>query len=172
MEKLPALEKNFRVHCIGRLQTNKVKYIIDHVCLTHSVDRLPLAQAIDLEARRRGTVMPVLVQVSPVGEPQKGGIAPEELLPFLRELAELKGLSVRGLMAVMPHTEDRVLLDSLFGSMRSLFERMRDEAVDGIRMEELSMGMSGDYDLAARHGATMVRVGSAIFGPREYPAPR
>lgn len=168
MEKLPALEKNFQIHLIGRLQSNKVKYIIDHVCLIHSVDRLSLAQEIDRQAQKHGRVMPVLVQVSPCGEEQKGGLPPEELLPFLRTLSQLPGLSVQGLMAVMPNTPDRALLDTLFGNMRTLFEQARTEAIVGVSMTELSMGMSHDYDLAARHGATMVRIGSALMGARNY----
>ncbi len=168
VEKLPALEKNFQIHLIGRLQSNKVKYIIEHVCLIHSVDRLSLAQEIDRQAQKHGVVMPVLVQVSPCGEEQKGGLPPEELTPFLRTLSGLPGLSVRGLMAVMPNTPDRALLDRLFAEMRMRFEQARDEAVQGIRMEELSMGMSGDFELAARHGSTMVRIGSALMGARKY----
>lgn len=168
MEKLPALEKNFQIHLIGRLQSNKVKYIIDHVCLIHSVDRLSLAQEIDKQAQKHGKVMPVLVQVSPCGEAQKGGLPPEELMPFLRTLSQLPGLSVRGLMAVMPNTPDQALLDTLFGNMRALFEQARAEAIPGISMTELSMGMSHDYELAARHGATMVRIGSALMGARNY----
>ncbi len=168
VEKLPALEKNFQIHLIGRLQSNKVKYIIEHVCLIHSVDRLSLAQEIDRQAQKHGVVMPVLVQVSPCGEEQKGGLPPEELMPFLRTLSGMPGLSVRGLMAVMPNTQDRALLDRLFAEMRTRFEQARDEGVQGIRMEELSMGMSGDFELAARHGSTMVRIGSALMGARKY----
>ncbi len=168
VEKLPALEKNFQIHLIGRLQSNKVKYIIEHVCLIHSVDRLSLAQEIDRQAQKHGVVMPVLVQVSPCGEEQKGGLPPEELMPFLRTLSGMPGLSVRGLMAVMPNTPDRALLDRLFAEMRTRFEQARDEGVQGIRMEELSMGMSGDFELAARHGSTMVRIGSALMGARKY----
>lgn len=166
MEKLPGLVENFHIHQIGRLQSNKVKYIIDHVCLIQSLDRLSLAEEIDRQAQRVGRAMPVLVQVSPAGEEQKGGMPPEAVLPFLREAARMPGLSVRGLMAVMPHVQDEAYLSGLFADMRALFERLRSEAVDGVAMEELSMGMSGDYLLAARHGATMVRVGSALFGPR------
>ena len=166
VEKLPVLRKNFQIHLIGRLQSNKVKYIIDDVCLIHSVDRLSLAREIDRQAQRHDRVMPVLVQVSPAGEEQKGGIAPEDVRPLLREMAQMPGIAVRGLMAVMPNTPDEAYLTGLFQEMRSLFERLREEAIDGIAMEELSMGMSGDYRLAARCGATMVRVGSAIFGPR------
>ena len=165
-EKLPELNKNFRVHLIGRLQSNKVKYIINEVCLIHSLDRWSLAQEIDRQAGLHGVRMPVLIQVSPAGEPQKGGMAPEEVPDFIRAAAKLPGLDIRGLMAVMPDTRDEALLTCLFTDMRTLFERMRDEAVQDTRIEELSMGMSGDFPLAVRCGATMVRVGSAIFGPR------
>lgn len=167
-EKLPALKENFRIHLIGRLQSNKVKYIIEDVCLIHSLDRLSLAQEIDRQAQKAGRVMPVLVQVSPAGEEQKGGMPPEEVLPFLRQVRGMPGLQVRGLMAVMPLTQDEAYLSGLFSGMRQLFELLRDEAVDGVNMEELSMGMSGDYMLAARHGATMVRIGSALLGQRIY----
>ena len=165
-EKLPALKENFRIHLIGRLQSNKVKYIIENVCLIQSLDRLSLAAEIDRQAQKHLCVMPVLVQVSPAGEPQKGGLPPEDVRAFLREAARMPGLQLRGLMAVMPLSQDEAYLSGLFADMRTLFERLREEAIDGVEMEELSMGMSGDYMLAARHGATMVRVGSALFGPR------
>lgn len=160
------LRENFQIHLIGRLQSNKVKYIIEDVCLIHSLDRWSLAEEIDRQAQKHGRVMPVLVQVSPAGEEQKGGMPPEEVLPFLRRAAKLPGLHIRGLMAVMPNTQDEAYLSGLFADMRTLFDRLKQEAVAGVDMEELSMGMSGDYMLAARHGATIVRVGSAIFGPR------
>lgn len=165
-EKLPFLKDFFQIHLIGQLQSNKVKYIIEDVCLIHSLDRLSLAMEIDRQAQRRGRVTPVLVQVSPVGEPQKGGVAPEEVLPFLRQVRQLPGLHVEGLMAVMPNLQDREQLSGLFAGMRRLFEQVREEGMDGVEMRELSMGMSGDYDLAAAHGATMVRIGSALLGPR------
>lgn len=168
VEKLPVLEGKFRIHLIGRLQSNKVKYIIEHVCLIHSVDRLSLAEEIDRQAQKHGLVMPVLMQVSPAGEPQKGGVAPEEAEDLLRKMAKLPGLKVRGIMAVMPKTEDEAWLSGLFAQTRTLFERLREEGIPGVEMEELSMGMSGDYQIAARHGATMVRIGSALFGPRDY----
>ena len=165
-EKLPALGENFRIHLIGRLQSNKVKYIIENVCLIQSLDRLSLAAEIDRQAQKHGRVMPVLVQLSPAGEPQKGGLPPEDVRAFLREVSRMPGLYVRGLMAVMPLSRDEAYLSGLFAGMRTLFEQLREEAMDGVDMEELSMGMSGDYMLAARHGATMVRMGSALFGPR------
>ena len=165
-EKLPALGENFRIHLIGRLQSNKVKYIIENVCLIQSLDRLSLAAEIDRQAQKHGRVMPVLVQLSPAGEPQKGGLPPENVRAFLREVSRMPGLHVRGLMAVMPLSRDEAYLSGLFAGMRTLFEQLREEAMDGVDMEELSMGMSGDYMLAARHGATMVRGGRALFGPR------
>ncbi len=168
VEKWPSLKEKFQIHLIGRLQTNKVKYIIDKVCMIQSVDRLALAQEIDRQACRRGVRMPVLVQVSPAGEEQKGGMAPGEIRPFLEEIRRMPGLAVRGLMAVMPNVQDEAYLSGLFAGMRQLFEQLREEAIPGVDMAELSMGMSGDYLLAARHGATMVRIGSALMGPRDY----
>ena len=166
-QKLPELAGRFRIHLIGRLQRNKVRQIIGDVCMIQSLDSLPLAEEIHARASAAGIRMPVLVEVSPAGEAQKGGVPFGETEDFLRKIAPLEGLDVQGLMAVMPLTADGELLDTLFAKMRDLFERMRDTDIPGIRMNELSMGMSGDYRIAAKHGATMVRVGSAIFGPRE-----
>ena len=168
VEKWPDLQEKFHFHCIGRLQTNKVKYIIDKVCLIQSLDRMNLAQEIDRQAQKAGKVMPVLVQISPAGEEQKGGMPPEMVRPFLEEVRHMPGLHVEGLMAVMPNTTDREYLAGLFGNMRMLFEQLRDEAIPQVEMRELSMGMSGDYLLAAKYGATMVRLGSALMGPRDY----
>ncbi|MBR6030322.1 MAG: YggS family pyridoxal phosphate-dependent enzyme [Clostridia bacterium] len=168
LAKQEALAGKFSIHLIGSLQTNKVKYIMKGVCLIQSVDRLKLAEEISRQAVRQETVMPVLVQVSPVGEQQKGGVLPEEVRPLLRAISGMEGLKVRGLMAVMPAWQDQEALEPLFAQMRTLYDHLRQEALPGIEMEELSMGMSGDYPLAARYGATMVRVGSAIMGARDY----
>lgn len=167
--KLPGLQGRFRVHLIGRLQRNKVRQVIDDVCMIQSVDSQPLALEIHTRAVAAEKRMPVLVEVSPAGEEQKGGVPMAETEAFLRQIAPMEGLEIRGLMAVMPLTGDQEYLDGLFAQMRNLYERLKDKDLDGVRMEELSMGMSGDYRLAAAHGATMVRVGSAIFGPRVYP---
>ena len=164
--KLPGLEGQFAVHLIGRLQRNKVRQVIGDVCMIQSVDSVPLAEEIHTRARTAGKRMDVLVEVSPAGEEQKGGVPFEATEALLKEIAPLEGIRVRGLMAVMPLTDDREYLDGLFAKTRELFDRLRDKGLSGIEMEELSMGMSGDYQLAAAHGATMVRVGSAIFGPR------
>lgn len=164
--KLPELQDRFRVHLIGRLQRNKVRQIIGKVCMIQSVDSEPLALEISNRAAAAERRMPVLVEVSPAGEEQKGGVPFEETEAFLKQIAPMEGLEVRGLMAVMPLTDDEAYLDGLFARTRGLFDRLREKAPGGIELEELSMGMSGDYRLAAAHGATMVRVGSAIFGPR------
>ena len=166
LTKLPELRDRFQIHLIGRLQRNKVKQIVGDVCMIQSVDSEPLAREIHNRALAAGRRLPVLVEISPAGEEQKGGVPCEETEVFLKQIAPLEGIEVRGLMAVMPLTEDQDYLDGLFARTRGLFDRIRDKNLSGIAMEELSMGMSGDYRLAAAHGATMVRVGSAIFGPR------
>ena len=159
LEKLPYLDAAFQIDLIGRLQINKVKYIIDKVAMIQSLDREPLAQEIDRRAQQRGLRMPVLIQVN---------IGNENLLSFTQYAAKLPGLDVRGLMAVMPDLRDEDALRPYFKRMRELFERLQTEAVADTRIEELSMGMSGDYEIAAQEGATHVRIGSAIFGTRTY----
>ena len=166
LTKLPELRDRFQIHLIGRLQRNKVKQIVGDVCMIQSVDSEPLAREIHNRALAAGRRLPVLVEISPAGEEQKGGVPFEETEAFLKQIAPLEGIEIRGLMAVMPLTEDQDYLDGLFARTRGLFDRIRDKNLSGIVMEELSMGMSGDYRLAAAHGATMVRIGSAIFGPR------
>ena len=155
--------EEFRLHWIGRLQTNKVKDIIDKVFMLHSLDRLALAQEVERRAGAKGLAVPALVQVNIAGEHQKTGLSEDELLPFLKRMRDFPNIRIRGLMAMMPLTDDTAELERLFRKMRTLFDRMRDEAVNGIEMEELSMGMSNDYQIAARCGATMVRVGTALY---------
>lgn len=171
LEKLPHLNASFQIDFIGRLQNNKVKYIIDKVGMIQSLDRMSLAQEIDRRAQQRALRMPVLVQVNIGDEPQKGGVPVSELFAFVRQAAMLPGLEIRGLMAVMPDIKEEARLRPCFVRMRALFDALKEENVAGVRMEELSMGMSGDYLLAAQEGATHVRIGSAIFGARAYGAP-
>ena len=169
LEKQPHLDASFQIDLIGRLQSNKVKYVIDKVNMIQSLDRDSLAQEIDRRAQQKRLRMPVLIQVNIGNEPQKGGVAVDDLFAFARRCAALPGLDVRGLMAVMPDLDDQEALRPYFVQMRRLFEQLRAEAIDGTQIEELSMGMSGDYELAAEEGATMVRIGSAIFGARHDP---
>ena len=166
MAKLPYLDASFQIDLIGRLQNNKVKYIIDKVGMIQSLDRESLAIEIDRRAQQHNLRMPVLIQVNIGNEPQKGGVAVDEILAFARKAAAYPGLEVRGLMAIMPDIEDKEELRPYFAKMRALFDMLRQEAIAHTQIEELSMGMSGDYLLAAQEGATHVRIGSAIFGAR------
>jgi PLP dependent protein len=163
LPKLPIIDPKLRLHWIGRLQTNKVKDIIDKVWMLHSLDRLALAEEIERRADPRGLTLPALAQVNIAGEIQKAGLAPEEVRPFLRRMKAYPGLRIRGLMAIMPLINDEEQLARYFRQMRALFDQLTQEAIPGIAMEELSMGMSHDYRIAAREGATLVRVGTALY---------
>ena len=163
LPKLPEIAPEFRLHWIGRLQTNKVKDIIDTVCMLHSLDRIELAREVDRRAGQHGRVIPALVQVNIAGEEQKGGMPVQEVEGFLQEMRHYPNIHVEGLMAIMPLNASEDELDRLFGGMRKLFEQMRDLNIEGVEMRELSMGMSNDYRIAARNGATMVRVGTALY---------
>jgi pyridoxal phosphate enzyme (YggS family) len=165
-EKFPSLNPDFCLHIIGQLQTNKVKYLMGMAKMIQSLDRSELALEIDRRAQAAGIKMPVLVQVNIAREPQKAGIPEEEIESFVRSIAKLPGLKVEGLMAIMPLTDDQEALRPYFRRMRAWFDRLREEAAEGAEMRVLSMGMSGDYVTAAEEGATMVRLGSAIFGAR------
>ncbi|GHU71294.1 YggS family pyridoxal phosphate enzyme [Clostridia bacterium] len=159
VEKLP-------IHMIGRLQTNKVVDIIGRAALIQSLDRIELAKEIDRQAGRRGIIAPCLVQVNIGQESQKGGVSPGETIDAVRAFARLPSLRIEGLMAVLPESDDESLLRGLFKRMRGLFDQLRELAIPNSAMTHLSMGMSGDAMIAAQEGATMVRLGSAIFGPR------
>ena len=154
LEKLPYLDAAFQIDLIGRLQINKVKYIIDKVAMIQSLDREPLAQEIDRRAQQHGLRKPVLIQVNIGKEPQKGGVEIEGLPALLSEAADA-GLAISGLMAVPPAEEDPA---PYFALLAKLAKRHG--------LAGLSMGMSSDYDIAAALGATHVRVGSALFGKR------
>lgn len=164
--KQDRLNPGFEVHLIGRLQTNKVKQAVERVAMIQSLDRDALAAEISRRAEAAGRTMPVLVQVNIAREPQKAGVDEAELIPFLRRCAELPGLSVRGLMAIMPIAGDPEDVRPLFRRMREWFDRLREMDMPGIEMQTLSMGMSDDCVVAAEEGATMVRLGRALFGAR------
>ena len=167
MEKQPLLTHNFEVHLIGRLQTNKVKYLPGRVSMIQSLDRIELAEEISRQAEKRGLVMDALVEVNIGREAQKGGVLEEDLDTLLLGCAPLEGLRIRGLMTVMPACADPEDVRPLCKKMRRLFDERRDHPVGRARMEILSMGMSHDALVAAQEGATMVRLGSALFGERK-----
>ena len=166
--KLDALNPAYDIHLIGQLQTNKVKYIVDKVAMIQSVDREALAREISRRAEQAGVVMPALVQVNVAREAQKAGVDEEGLVPLLKLCGELPGLKVEGLMAIMPIADDPEDVRPYFRRMREWFERLRDMDLANIEMKTLSMGMSDDAIVAAQEGATMVRLGRALFGARHY----
>ncbi|MGQ9531198.1 MAG: YggS family pyridoxal phosphate-dependent enzyme [Desulfotomaculales bacterium] len=150
-------------HFVGSLQTNKVRTVIDKIALLHSLDRWNLALELDRRAQQQGTVVPVLIQVNVTGEASKHGIAPEEAGAFLRRVASLPGLAVRGLMTMAPLVRDPEEVRPVFRRLRQLARELQEE-VAGVEMKYLSMGMSNDFEVAVEEGSTLVRVGTAIFG--------
>lgn len=164
--KLDRLNPNFDIHLIGRLQTNKVKSVIQHVKMIQSLDREVLALEISRRAQEAGLIMPALVQVNIARETQKAGVMEEELLSFIQNLTQLPGVKVEGLMAIMPIAGEPESVRPYFRRMREWFERLRDMELPGVDMHILSMGMSDDCIVAAEEGATMVRLGRALFGAR------
>ena len=157
-------------HLIGHLQTNKVKYVIDRCVMIHSVDSIKLMDEIERLAVSHSRDMDILIQVNISGESTKSGIAPEELESLLSHAEKLQRTHVKGLMTIAPKA---VSGDPgiHFHNMQLLFEEMKKRSFANVKMRELSMGMSGDYETAIKYGATLVRVGSAIFGPRSYDVP-
>jgi pyridoxal phosphate enzyme (YggS family) len=150
-------------HFLGALQTNKVKYVVGRAALVHTCDRLALAEELSKRAAAKGLVQRVLVEVNLGREQQKGGVAPEALPDLLRALADLPGLRCEGLMCIPPAAgEPR----SHFAALRELRDAVRAKAPSSIGLAELSMGMSADFEAAIAEGATLVRVGTAIFGER------
>ncbi len=156
-----------RWHLIGTLQTNKVRVALGAFHLIHSLDRFSLASEISRRAAREGRLAPVLIQVNVAGETTKHGISPEEVVDFTRRVAELPGLAIRGLMTIAPATSDPEVVRPVFRRLREMAARLADLSLPGVQMEHLSMGMSQDFEVAVEEGATLVRVGSAIFGRRQ-----
>lgn len=155
-------------HMIGHLQANKVKYLIGVVDLIHSVDNDKLAAEIEKQAAKHDVVMDVLCEVNMAGEETKFGLKPEETMDFVKRISELPHLKVRGLMTIAPYTEDPESNRVYFKGLRELKDRINAEHIPGVDMDTLSMGMTGDYEVAIEEGATLVRVGTGIFGERHY----
>lgn len=168
LRKTDILHRDCCWHIIGRLQTNKVKYLDQHIHLIHSLDRMELAQALEQRGKAINHVFPVLVQVNVAKESTKAGVAPEELKDFLISLSKMGNIHVKGLMTIAPYTGDPEDVRYVFRALRKLSVDMARERVENINMEELSMGMSNDYPIAVEEGATIVRIGSALFGERVY----
>lgn len=154
-------------HLIGHLQSNKIKYIINRCCMIHSVDSIKLMDEIEQAALKHEKDMDILIQVNISGEESKQGIAPSELDDILSHAGHLTKVHVKGLMTIIPKAENGDV-NLHFANMKKLFDETKKKHYNNVSMDELSMGMSGDFEAAVEHGATMVRVGSAIFGARNY----
>ena len=180
LEKYDAIDKeNVEIHFIGRLQTNKVKYIIDKVKLIHSVDSLRLALEIDRQAKKHGLVLDILVEVNVADEESKGGVSFDEVYGLLKEISQLENVRVVGLMTIPPIcTESEIINDiedsskkiyknkAFFDKIFKLFIDISNKKLDNIYMYELSAGMSDDYETAIACGSTIVRLGRTVFGAR------
>ena len=156
---------NAKEHFIGHLQTNKVKYIVGQVELIHSVDSLHLAQAISDRANKIGVTQDILVQINVGKEETKSGFYPDIAIESVKAIAQLQNINVCGLMAMLPPTDDQGLLKKLCLQMREFFDKLNN---DGYNLKYLSVGMSADYQIAIQNGSNMIRLGSTIFGKRNY----
>jgi PLP dependent protein len=172
MAKHQALPQDIEWHMIGHLQTNKVKYIAPFVSLIHSVDSEKLLEEIDKQGKKIGRIIPCLLQVHIAKEETKFGFDPEEVVSFLlgSAIVQLKNIEIRGLMGMATFTENKEAIREEFQSLRKLFNDLKEHALpSNTKMKELSMGMSSDYKIAMEEGSTYVRIGTAVFGERNYP---
>ncbi len=168
VDKYEAMPKDIRWHMIGHLQRNKVKYIVDKVFLIHSVDSLRLAQEIEKEAAKKGVSVNILVEVNVAEEESKFGTTASETVSLVEEIAKLPHIRIKGLMTIAPYVEDSEENRRYFAKLKQIYVDIIHKNIDNVFMEELSMGMTGDYEIAILEGATYVRVGTGIFGERQY----
>ena len=168
MDKYDQLPSDIQWHMIGHLQRNKVKYIIDKVAMIHSVDSLRLAQTIEQEAAKKELVMPILLEVNVAEEDTKFGLKVEEVLPLLEQISSFSHIQVKGLMTIAPFVENPEENREVFRTLKKLSVDISAKNINNVTMSVLSMGMTGDYMVAVQEGATMVRVGTGIFGARNY----
>lgn len=166
--KYEELPKNLQWHMIGHLQRNKVKYIADKVSLIHSVDSLRLAKTIHQEGEKIGRVIPLLIEVNVAQEETKFGVSVEDALPLIREISRFPYVEIRGLMTIAPYVEDPEENRPVFRKLKQLSVDIKDKNMNNVYMDILSMGMTNDYQVAVEEGATLVRVGTGIFGERDY----
>ena len=165
-EKIPSIGRAAQWHMIGHLQTNKVKYVVNLFDWVHSVDRPELAQELNKRALQNDRRLNILIEVNVSGEASKSGIAPQQATGLARLISTLPGLSLQGLMTMPPYPDNPEDSRPYFVALRNLRDEIRKAAIPGISMDELSMGMTDDFEIAIEEGATIVRVGRAIFGER------
>ncbi len=167
-EKIEEIGHGVQWHMIGHLQKNKAKHAVTLFDYIHSIDGIALAQEIDRRAAQKAKMVRALVEVNLSGEASKFGIGSERVVDLIHHLASLKHISIEGLMTMPPYFDEPEKARPYFIRLRELRDRVQKEGIEGVRMDELSMGMSGDFEVAIEEGATMVRVGTAIFGERRY----
>ena len=165
MEQLPS---DIRWQMIGHLQRNKVKYIVGKVELIHSVDTYRLAEEINIQAKKQNVIVPILVEVNIAHEESKFGISAEDAILLVEEISRLENIRIKGLMTIAPYVENPEDNRLYFRKIKQLSVDITNKNIDNVSMEILSMGMTGDYMVAIEEGATMVRVGTGIFGERNY----
>lgn len=168
LDKIPQMPSDIRWHMIGHLQRNKVKYIVDKVYLIHSVDSLRLAEEISREAVKKQVEVSILIEVNVAQEESKFGTTVEETAELIRSMAMLPGIRIKGLMTIAPFVENAEENRTYFQKLRQLAVDIGNKNIDNVSMSILSMGMTGDYMVAAEEGSTIVRVGTGIFGERDY----
>lgn len=167
-DKYEVLPKDIRWHMIGHLQRNKVKYLMGKVTMIHSVDSLRLAEQIEHEAAKADTIVSVLIEVNVAQEESKFGTTCSDAIALVEAAAKLPHLKIKGLMTIAPFTENPEENRIFFRKLKQLSVDIKSKNIDNVDMDELSMGMTGDYEVAIEEGATMVRVGTGIFGERNY----
>ena len=168
VDKYDVLPKDITWHMIGHLQRNKVKYLIDRVKMIHSVDSLRLAETIEQEAAKKDVVMPILLEVNVAEEDTKFGLSTADVLPLAEKISTFPHIRVSGLMTIAPYVSDAEENRPVFRQLKKLSVDIAGKNINNISMNVLSMGMTGDYEVAVQEGATMVRVGTGIFGARNY----
>lgn len=168
VDKYDQMPSDVKWHMIGHLQRNKVKYIVDKVAMIHSVDSLRLAETIEKEAAKKAVIVPILIEVNVAQEESKFGLKPEEVLPFIEQIADFSHIRIKGLMTIAPYVDNAEENREIFRELKKLSVDIAAKNINNVTMSVLSMGMTGDYMVAVQEGATMVRVGTGIFGARNY----
>lgn len=166
MDKYETVKTPVNWHMIGHLQRNKVKYIVDKVCLIHSVDSYRLAEMIDQEAAKKGVRCDILIEVNIAKEDTKYGVMEDEVIPLIEQISKLTNIRIKGLMTIAPFVDYSEKNRVHFRNLRNLYVDIKTKNIDNVDMKILSMGMTNDYEVAIEEGATMVRVGTGIFGQR------
>ena len=163
VDKYDQMPSDVKWHMIGHLQRNKVKYIVDKVAMIHSVDSLRLAETIEKEAAKKAVIVPILIEVNVAQEESKFGLKPEEVLPLIEQIADFSHIRIKGLMTIAPYVDNAEENREIFRELKKLSVDIAAKNINNVTMSVLSMGMTGDYQVAVQEGSTMVRVGTGIL---------